>query len=336
MCPAGSHPRGEDSLYKIGSDTGRTLTSISGWWQAQLADRYWYRSDIRYPIRYAPNSITGTTCGTGGGAPGCPSGVTVPPGNFRAWGRVNCYYTALSIDSSGKCVYPHPVPLCTDSDTGTQRRFTEAELDTYTKNTVPFPAEDDGTTTCAPVPADPPQADPDPPTLATFADHPCVTVDIEIYENRPAGKNAEPGVPLADRTLTTGTSLPPAWDLDITSPHPRTASPPRDATAGTGDPDGCADGSEDRADHASPPADTARSQTPAPAYAASSRTDTDLRTVIPPNDADGDIEYTSAAGSMSYRCASRVAENTCSAQLAEAELALLEAREAEFTCWLSF
>lgn len=39
---------------------------------------------------------------------------------------------------------------------------------------------------------------------------------------------------------------------------------------------------------------------------------------------------------MSYRCASRVAESTCSAKLAEAELALLEAREAEFTCWLSF
>ena len=42
-----------------------------------------------------------------------------------------------------------------------------------------------------------------------------------------------------------------AWDLDITSPHPLTASAPRDATAGSGDPDGCADGSESRADHAS-------------------------------------------------------------------------------------
>lgn len=41
---------------------------------------------------------------------------------------------------------------------------------------------------------------------------------------------------------------------------------------------------------------------------------------------------------MSHRYASRVAEHTCSAKLAEAkaELALLEAREAEFTRWLSF
>ena len=42
-----------------------------------------------------------------------------------------------------------------------------AELDTYTKDT-PFPAEDDGTTTCAAAPATPPPAEPDPPTLADF------------------------------------------------------------------------------------------------------------------------------------------------------------------------
>ena len=133
MCPAGSHPRGEDSLYKIGSGTGRTLSAISWFWQAQLADRYWCRSDGRYPIRYAPNSATGTTCGTGG-TPSCPSGVTIPTGNFRAWGRVNCYYTALSIDSSGKCVYPYPVPFCTDNDTGTQR-ITQRRNWTLTRQT---------------------------------------------------------------------------------------------------------------------------------------------------------------------------------------------------------
>lgn len=81
---------------------------------------------------------------------------------------MNCYYTAREIDSAGKCVYPHPVPLCTDSDTGTKRNFTVAELDTYTTDTVPFPAEDDGTTTCASAPATPPPAEPDPPTLADF------------------------------------------------------------------------------------------------------------------------------------------------------------------------
>ena len=328
MCPAGSHPRGEDSVYRIGSGTGRTLTGLSDGTLAQLADKYWCRSDVRYPIRYAPNSITGTTCGTGGVAPSCPSGVTIPTGNFRAWGRVNCYYTALSIDSNGKCEYPYPVPLCKDSDTGTPRNYTQAELDTYTTDTVPFPAEDDGTTTCAPVPADPPPPDPDPPALATFAADPCVTADIEIYENRPAGQDAEPGVPVSDRTLTTGTSLPPAWDLDITSAHPRTASPPRDATAGTGDPDGCADGSESRADHASTPGGTARAQNPAPAYAASLRTDT----AAPPNDTDGDIDYTGAAANMAHRYASAVAENTCAAKRAEAEMMLsaMRARRLSF------
>lgn len=87
MCPAGAHPRDEDSLHRIGSGTGRTLTALSGNTLAQLADKYWCRSDVRYPIRYAPNSITGTTCDTGG-APSCPSGVVIPQGNFRAWGRV--------------------------------------------------------------------------------------------------------------------------------------------------------------------------------------------------------------------------------------------------------
>ena len=56
----------------------------------------------------------------------------------------------------------------TDSATGTQRYFTVAELDTYTTDTVPFPAEDDGTMTCAAAPATPPPAEPDPPTLADF------------------------------------------------------------------------------------------------------------------------------------------------------------------------
>ena len=55
---------------------------------------------------------------------------------------------------------------------------------------------------------------------------------------------------LADRTLAVASGRT-AWDLDVTSPHPLTASAPRDATAGSGDPDGCADGSKSRADHAS-------------------------------------------------------------------------------------
>ena len=153
-----------------------------------------------------------------------------------------------------------------------------------------------------------------------------------IDENRIAGSDAVPGVAASDRTLAVATGRA-AWDLDVTSPHPLTASAPRDTTAGTGDPDGCADGSESRADHASAPGDAARKQSPAPSYAASDRDDD----AAPPNDADGDIDYSGAVKNMAHRYASRVAENTCAAKLAEAEaeLSLLELREDGFAQWLS-
>lgn len=327
-CPEGSHPRGEDGLWKIGAGTGRTLSSVDTWAESQLADIFWCRSDIRYPIRYLPNSITGTTCGTGSGAPSCPSGTTIPIDDFTAFGRVNCYYTAMSIDSDGNCVYPHPVPLCTDPDDSSFKRYFEvAELATYATGS-PFPAEDDGSTVCAASPTPvPTQADA--PELADFDDDACVTVDLVVAENRVAASNAEPGVESADRTLTTGTSLPPTWDLDVTSPHHRTASPPKD----TGDRSGCADGSESRADHAVAAAGAARSQASAPTYASSSRTDT----APPPNDADSDISYTGAAQSIAHRYASNIAEHTCSVKLAEAEaeVALLAERRTAFISWLS-
>ena len=110
-------------------------------------------------------------------------------------------------------------------------------------------SSDDGTTSCTSAPADPPQQ-------AGFTADACVTADLVIYENRIVGSDAEPGVPASDRTLSVAARRT-AWDLDVTSPHPLTASPPRDTTSGTGDPDGCADGSESRADHASSPAGAA-------------------------------------------------------------------------------
>ena len=230
-CPAGAHPRGEDAYQKIGSGTGRTLSSLRSMPQTWLADLFWCRSDVRYPIRYAPQSAAGTTCSTTG-APGCPSGVIIPTGTFRAWGRVNCYYTARSIDSSGNCVYPHPIPQCTDN--GTKRDFTAAELGGYATGAA-FTAADDGSTDCADsTPADPPQQ-------AGFTADACVTARLEIYENRIVGSDAEPGVAASDRTLAVAAGRT-AWDLDVTSPHPLTASPPRDTTSGSGDPDGCAAG----------------------------------------------------------------------------------------------
>ena len=331
LCPAGWHPRGEDSRDLIGQNTGRTLTSLSGTAKVNQASQFWCRSDVRYQIGYKKQIHT-VTCGASP-RPACPSGVTLADDLFDAFGRVNCYYTFISLDTANRntCQYYHPIPQCTDADTSTKREYTTTELATYTTGEK-FPAKTDGTTECGEAAAatDPPA---DPPALAGFTANACVTASLVIYENRIAGSNAEPGVPLADRTLTTGTSLPPAWDLDVTSPHPRTASPPRDATAGTGDPDGCADGSESRADHSAAPAGAERAQNPAPAYASSSRTDS----AAPPNDADGDIDYSGAAANMAHRYASKIAEHTCSVKLAEAEaeLALLEEREAAFTQWLT-
>lgn len=326
LCPAGFHPRGEDSIDLIGSGTGRTLSSLRGSANIGHASQFWCRSDVRYQIAYRKQTHA-ETCGADP-RPACPSGVTLPADRFSAYGRVNCYYTVISLDTANQnaCRYYHPIPQCADADSGTKREYASAELAAYTIGDK-FPAKTDGTTACAQPASTPPPA----PALADFTADPCVTATLEIYENRIAGSDAEPGVISADRTLAAAGRT--AFDLDIVSPHPLTASPPRDQTAGSGDPSGCADGSESRADHAASSGSAARSQSTAPSYASSSRTDS----AAPPNDADGDIDYSGAAKNMAHRYASRVAENTCSVKLAEAEaeLALLEAREDDFTQWLS-
>ena len=312
LCPAGMHPRGQDGFWVIGSGTGRTLSSLNGETKVKAADRYWCRSDVRYRLAYTAEEHSGYDP---------PPGITVADDGdvFFAFGRSGCFYTAMSM-SAGECEYAFPVPRCDDS--GTARDFSETELGKHTIG-AKFSPDSDGSTDCG-VPVA--------PVLATFTADPCVTATLEIYENRIAGGDAEPGVISSDRTLAVAAGRT-TFDLDVTSPHPLTASPPRDATAGTGDPDGCADGSESRADHAASSGAAARRQSPAPTYAASGRTDT----AAPPNDADGDIDYSGAVRNMAHRYASRVAENTCSVKRSEAdaELALLEAREAAFTRWLS-
>ena len=205
LCPAGWHPRGEDSRDLIGRNTGRTLTSLTGDGKVAQASQFWCRSDVRYQIGYKKQIHT-VTCGASP-RPACPSGVTLADDLFDAFGRVNCYYTFISLDTANRntCQYYHPIPQCTDADTSTKREYTTAELATYTAG-AKFPAKTDGTTEC-----DEAAAATDPPALAGFTANACVTASLVIYENRIVGSNAEPGVPLADRTLTTGTSLPPAW-----------------------------------------------------------------------------------------------------------------------------
>ena len=327
LCRPEFHPRGEDSTDRIGRSTGRTLSTLRQA-DAQIADRYWCRSDLRYHRRFKVEHHTGVT-----EAQRHPQARGMTAGTaFSAYGRLGCYYTTtgqtqITGTSAYECGYMFPLPQCDpDPDNGDStdwRDYTAAEIAAAGRVGQPFNRA--AGAQCAAPPADP-------PTLADFTAAACVTADLEIYENRPAGQDAEPGVPVSDRTLTTGTSLPPAWDLDVTSAHPRTASPPRDTTAGTGDPDGCADGSESRADHASSPGDAKRSQSPAPTYASSSRTDT----AAPPNDADGDIDYSGAAANMAHRYASRIAENTCAAKRAEAglRLALLESEAELYRDWM--
>ena len=320
LCRSGFHPRGEDSSDRIAGGTGRSLTGLSHA-NGQIADRFWCRSDLRYLRSFQAEHHTSLGQNVIRHADAVAAGSV-----FTAYGRLNCYYTSTAITTLGnggyRCVYMFPLPQCTDN--GTKREFTKTELDGYTTGAA-FTAADDGTTDCAAgTPADPPQQ-------AGFTADACVTASLEMYENRIVGSDAEPGVPASDRTLVVAAGRT-AWDLDVTSPHPLTASAPRDATAGSGDPDGCADGSESRADHASSPADAARKQSPAPSYAASDRTNT----AAPPNDADGDIDYSGAVKNMAHRYASRVAENICAAKRAEASLrlALLEAEEKLYKDWM--
>ena len=325
LCPSLFHPRGEDSYQRIGRSTGRSLTGLSHI-VGRTADRFWCRSDLRYERRFAVEVHD------------LPSGIIAysgasASGTFTAYGRLGCYYTATVpklIKNSARayeCGYRFPMPRCDSNRDGrADREYTAAEVQSLvSRGTIALGQRVSLADTAR---CDPPNP---PPSQASFTADACVTADLEIYENRIVGSDAEPGVPASDRTLAVATGRT-VWDLDVTSPHPLTASPPRDTTSGTGDPDGCADGSEDRADHASAPADAARSQSPAPSYAASDRTDD----AAPPNDADDDIDYSGAARNMAHRYASRVAENTCAAKRAEASLrlALLEAEEKLYKDWM--
>ena len=340
LCPARFHPRGEDSVERIGSHTGRTLTGLTHA-RGKVADRYWCRSDLRFARAFE-------TQNHGVALHPAAEGMT---GAFQSYGRLNCYYTAIGAaykasgsshsslthgihrDSSGGlvCSYLFPIPQCDpDTDNGSNsdwRDYTAEELKDIADDLGSSEFDKDEGEACPPEPAPDPQ-DPAPRNAASFSDPACVTATLSIYENRVSGTDAAPGVIAADQTLAVGADRT-AWDLDITSPYHATASPPRR----NGDATGCADGSEDRTFHSTLAGHPLRKQSPVPSYASSDRTDT----AAPPNDADGDIDYSGAVKNIAHRYASKVAENTCAAKRteSEAELSLLEAREDAFTQWLS-
>ena len=359
LCPAGLHPRGEDAARRIGTGTGRTLSSLTLFDETQTADQHWCRSDARHAIKYELEVIQGKTCGTGGNAKSCPSGVgDITNGEIAtAYGRVNCYYTTLgdiNTAQENSCDYIFPVPQCTKNatkqqftaeelssytgrvfpfntdgstscpapqctDNGSKRNMTNAELAEYRKDDASFTPKADGSTPCS--------ANPDgPPQQAGFTADPCVTADLDIYENRIVGSAAEPGVPASDRTLVVAAGRT-AWDLDITSPHHNTASPPRDTTSTPADATGCADGSEDRADHSSDAGSAARKNTDAGVDLALPASSVAAQSTHPPHSKGFDsagTDYTGAVRNIAHRYASNVAENTCAAKRAEAEMVLSE------------
>ena len=355
LCRNFFHPRGEDSYERIGGSTGRSLTGLSHA-DGKIADRFWCRSDWRYERRFAvevhdlPDGIIAYA-----GAPAS--------GTFTAYGRLGCYYTVrraqkITGTTAYKCIYLFPLPKCdpnpgngSDSDwryytneeiqdgrlagkvltkadgdpcaaqcthNGSKRDMTEAEIREYTKDDVFFVPKADGTTPCVKSAA--------PPQQAGFTADPCVTASLVIYENRTAGSDAEPGVTATDRTLVVATGRT-AWDLDVTSPHHNTASPPRDVASTPADATGCAGGSESRADHSSDAGSAVRKNTAAGVDLALPVSSVAGQSTHPPHSKGFDsagTDYSGAVKNMAHRYASGVAENACAAKRAEAEMVLSE------------
>ena len=358
LCIGDFHPRGEDSYQRIGGNTGRSLTGLSHA-AGRTADRFWCRSDVRYERRFKAEHHTGVT-----EAQRHPQARNMDAGIvFSAYGRLGCYYTATSGKTitgttASKCDYYFPLPKCdpnpgngSDSDwrnytnremqssrlygkiftkadgdpcapqcthNGEKRDMTNAEILEYIKDNPLFAPNTDGTTPCV--------KSADPQQQAGFTADPCVTASLEIYENRIVGSAAEPGVAASDRTLVVAADRT-AWDLDITSPHHNTASPPRDVASTPSDATGCADGSEGRADHSSDAGSAVRKNTAAGVDLTLPASSVAAKSTHPPHSKGFDsagTDYTGAVKNIAHRYASNVAENTCAAKRAEAEMVLSE------------
>ena len=349
-CPAKWHPRGQDAAYAIGNSTGRTLSSINSETLLKAADAHWCRSDVRYTLEFTAQQHN--TCGDNGrSACAAPPGVSLPAvgSEFESYGRKNCYKTMTDYDeTNAECSYVFPLPECDpDPDNNSRtdwREFTAAEVDNIGVAGEPLLVKEGaycGTNI-------------NPPDLAGFDADPCVAVDVAVFENRPAGSNAEPGVDADDRTAAVSSSVA-VFDLDISVPFPETASPPNqdDPDLGPIDPSGCADGEEERTNHGTraspsdstlPAASDQRKNTAASADPASPNTapyplpssSSASNTAAPPSDYDADNSYAGVRANIAHRYASEIAENTCAAKKEEAELvlAVLKARDASFLRWL--
>ena len=376
-CPALLHPRGEDAVRRIGTGTGRTLSSLKTEANAQTANRFWCRSDKRYVISYETEIEPGVTCDSTDSAPPCPDDFILPPDGQEAryYGRVNCYRTVLELKTTAtsqtdrnSCAYIFPLPQCTKNgakhrlnsvqiakhqigavfpfasdgstacDTnpqctanGAKRDMTDTELQAYrTARGASFVPASDGSTPCTAAVAASAAAD--------FTSDACVTAILEIYENRPKGFDAEPGVRADHRTITADAANP-AFDLDVAGAHPGTASPPRAAS----DSSGCADGSEGRADHGTA-GSAARKNTAAEDAVTTDEVDLPKSSAAvnwqsPPhskNFGSPGTDYTAAVKNIAHRFASDVAENNCAAarEFAELVLEILKGRRLVFQSYI--
>ena len=376
-CPALLHPRGEDAVRRIGTGTGRTLSSLKLEENVQKANEFWCRSDKRYVISYETEIEPGVTCSSTDTAPPCPSRFELPADGEEAryYGRVNCYRTVLELKTTAtsqtdrnSCGYIFPLPQCTHNgakqpltaaqiakheigavfpfasdgstacdtnprctDSGSKRDMTDAELQAYrTARGASFVPASDGSTPCTAAVAASAAAD--------FTAVACVTAILEIYENRPKGFDAEPGVRTDHRTVAASTA-DPVFDLDVAAAHPGTASPPR----ASGDPSGCADGSEGRADHGT--ADSAARKNSSAADAATltavglPKSSAAANSQHPPhskNFASAGTDYTGAVRNIAHRFASDTAENSCAAagEFAELVLEILKGRRLVFQSYI--
>ena len=347
LCPVWWHPRGQDGRFTVGPGTGRTLSSVNTEAEVKAADAHWCRSDVRYRLKFKAQQHRNCQGETSGSLCRAPTGVSLPAvgDNFSSYGRKNCYKTMIGYDeTNAECRYVFPLPKCDPNPNNNirtdWREFTAAEIANIGVDGEPLLVEegaDCGTNI-------------KPPDLAGFDADACVAVDIEVFESRPSGSNAEPGVDSSDRTVTASATVA-VYDLDISAPFPETASPPLDDGS---DPSGCADGEEERADHGTraspsdstlPPASNQRKSTSAVADPASSniapyplpKSSSSSNTAAPPSDYDADNSYAGVRGNIAHRYASEIAENTCAAKREEAELvlAVLEAREDSFEKWLT-
>ena len=383
LCPSGFHPRGEDAARRIGNGTGRTLSSLDQPGETRLADQYWCRSDVRKQIWYEPEVVPKTcgpgrtyTCPAG---VTIPTGHFQAYGRVGCYYTATGLETtgmqrgsrAIQGTLKNTCSYIYPVPQCTENGTkraisnpgnwyagplgspqvfpfasdgstacdtnprctanGAKRDMTSGELQAYrTARGASFVPASDGSTPCTIAVAASAAAD--------FTADACVTAILEIYENRPKGFDAEPGV-RADHRTVTADAASPVFDLDVAAAHPGTASPPRAA----GDPSGCADGSESRADHGT--ADSAARKN----TAAEDATTTDTKSLPkssaavnsqhPPHSksfGSPGTDYTGAVRNMAHRYASDVAENTCAAarEFAELVLEILKGRRLVFQSYI--